>query len=214
MVARVSGNSFEPYRNINSMWAEAQVGAIKTQKEKYMQNTPTFIDFVLDETGSMSKQPTIEGFNDFIKEQKELPDECYMTLTKFNSLGVKTPYDKLSIGSVPPLSFLPDGCTNLYDVVGQRLSTPFTGKRMFVVLTDGADNSSREFNQQSISILISNARENGVKMMYLGSDANAKVTAIGMGFQENEIIIFKQGEVYAAMNTVSHATKAYRTTGV
>ena len=52
------------------MWAEAQVGAIKTQKEKYMQNTPTFIDFVLDETGSMSKQPTIEGFNDFIKEQK------------------------------------------------------------------------------------------------------------------------------------------------
>lgn len=46
----------------------------------------TLIEFILDETGSMSscRESTIAGFNQYVKDQRNGAGDCYLTLTKFD----------------------------------------------------------------------------------------------------------------------------------
>lgn len=49
----------------------------------------TLIEFILDETGSMSscRESTISGFNEYINSQRTAPGNCVLSLTKFDVRG-------------------------------------------------------------------------------------------------------------------------------
>ncbi len=174
--------------------------------------SPTFVEIILDETGSMQAGPTIAGFNGFIEDQKSIEGACYLTLTKFDSNGIRTPYRNLSIQSVPPLSFFPGSMTNLYDVVGQRLHevVGLKGRRLMVVITDGADNQSRSYTASKVAELVSQARSEGISLLYFGADANAASIGRQMGFRDGEITVFKATDIEQTMAVVSSSTRAFR----
>lgn len=173
---------------------------------------PTFIDIVLDETGSMSAPQTKAGFDDFITDQKTMDGQCYLTLTKFDSSGIKTPYENLSLHSVPPLSFFPGSTTNLYDVVGKRVSEvkDLSGRRLVVVITDGCDNASREFSAEKVKTLVTEARSKGISFLYFGADTRASEIGQSMGFTASEITVFRANEIRETMAVASNATRAFR----
>lgn len=129
----------------------------------------TEIICILDMSGSMYglTSDTIGGFNSFIEEQKKDGMETRVTLTLFNH-EIKNIYEGKNIQEVPELTgkaYHPDGCTALLDAVGitvdqvgQRLynipENERPGKIIVLVVTDGMENASREYNAARIKDMI------------------------------------------------------------
>lgn len=123
------------------------------------------ITVVLDRSGSMAsvRQDTIGGFNTFISEQQALPGECTVSLVQFDD-RYEPQFLGLPVKHVAPLTletFVPRGSTALLDAIGravnetgQRLSSMEEMERpskvLFVILTDGGENSSREFTRDAV----------------------------------------------------------------
>lgn len=179
------------------------------------------IEFILDETGSMNscKKEAIAGFNNFIKSQKELDSECLVTLTKFEGGNMYTPYQDLDINLVPQMNentFIPSGCTNLYDAVVTRINSGFRfdswairPEILYIVMTDGMDNMSSN-TYSTVRDYIKNSSSNK-NFVYLGAHANAEKIATMMGFSDGNIKSFEKERMEDTMEILSNATTVYRT---
>lgn len=185
--------------------------------------TPTIIEFLLDETGSMGscKNQTVGGFNDFLDEQKAQSGKCLLTLTKFATSRQTTPYVDIDVSMVPamrPEWFLPSGGTNLRDAIGSRIQAvklrtanwATKPNVLFVVMTDGDDNASREFNETAIKSGIEMCSDEGWTFVYLGADQDALKVANRLGFPEGNIKSFASAKMRETMQTLASATTAYR----
>jgi hypothetical protein len=184
----------------------------------------TIVEFILDETGSMQscKPQTLSGFNSFLAEQRATPGSCLLTLTKFDTSGLKTPYVDLDVNMVPNLTentFIPGQSTNLYDAIGERveqvknrLSSYTTAPHVLVVvLTDGEDNASRRYNPGTIRETIRTHEAEGWTFVYLGATPNALRIAEMLGFQAGNAKAFDAREIHQTMTDLAAATVAYRT---
>ena len=134
-----------------------------------MKKDYTHISLVLDRSGSMDsvKADTIGSFNTFLKEQKENPKECTFTLVQFDN-EYEIIHDFVSLKKSKNLTektFVPRGMTALYDAIGRTINS--VGQKLadmseedrperviFVVLTDGEENSSKEFHRDQINEII------------------------------------------------------------
>jgi hypothetical protein len=185
---------------------------------------PTIIEFILDETGSMGvcKDAVVAGFNDYIEEQRSVPGLCQITLTKFEGGKLVTPYQDLDIGLVPLMTdrmFNPGGMTNLYDAIGERIASvqertrdwSVTPNVLIVVMTDGADNQSRDYSHKAIKSVLWSHQRLGWTCVYLGAQEGAMKIASGLGFKEGNIKCFKQAQMKETMRDLSAATTVYRT---
>jgi hypothetical protein len=184
---------------------------------------PTIIEFLLDETGSMSSYltQTLNGFRDFVDEQRKQDGECYFTLTKFDTRGFRTPYTDLDISMVPYLNqntFIPNAMTNLRDTMMHRMnaregllkSWDIVPRMMFVCMTDGGDNASSH-NIPVVRQRISNTIQNqDWAFIYLGAYPGADVAARELGFPEGNIKCFEGTQMQERMQELSSATRAYR----
>jgi len=125
-----------------------------------MKKGKTYIAVVLDRSGSMSsiKADTIGGFNTFLKDQKAQPGEATITLAQFDD-KYDIVYNDINIHAAAELNdstFVPRGMTALYDAVCRTIDTVGSDlhslkesdkpeKVIFVIITDGGENSSQEF---------------------------------------------------------------------
>lgn len=189
------------------------------------QPVPTIIEFLLDETGSMGscKQETVAGFNDFLVEQQRQPGLCLLSLTKFDTGGQKTPYVDVDIQMVPFMMldwFNPGGGTNLRDTMGSRMASlrarisdwSVKPNVLFVVMTDGDDNASREYTEQAVSDAIKAYTDVNWTFVYLGADQDALRVASRLGFPEGNVKSFASAKMRETMKNLSAATTAYRAT--
>ncbi len=180
------------------------------------------IEFVLDETGSMSRcrNATIGGFNDFLKEQKDVPGVCQMTLTKFEGGKLVTPFEDLDLGYVPTLTsatFVPGGGTNLFDAILARVKARRDAMAnwvvkpnvLLVVMTDGDDNMSTN-PVTEVRSLVEMVQGDGWTCVFLGADQQALVAGGQMGFQPGNIKSFASAEMRETMRGLSASTTVYR----
>lgn len=123
------------------------------------------IIIVLDRSGSMQerKEETIGGFNSFLTEQKAEPGECRFTLTQFDN-EYEVVLDGVPLQEVPALTdatYVPRGFTALLDAIGKTVNVADAriaampedqrpSRVLFVVLTDGMENASREFKKATV----------------------------------------------------------------
>lgn len=146
---------------------------------------------ILDESGSMSSiyMPTIQSMNEVIsgirKNQKEFPDQRhYVTIVTFEGNGpdgIKTRRDRVPIQTVEDftdMDYCPGGCTPLYDAMGITLNHLESvilpeDKVMATVITDGYENSSREYSGNTIKALVSRLRAKGWVLAYIGANQDA-----------------------------------------
>lgn len=162
-----------------------------------MRNDLADITFVLDRSGSMQsvRQDTIGGFNSFIDAQKKLPGECLASLMQFDDIH-ETLYEGKPLKDVTALSadtFVPRGSTALLDAIGRTINA--TGKRLsaipeeqrpakviFVILTDGGENASKEFTRQQVFDMIKLQRETYKwDFVFLGANQDAIQTGAALG---------------------------------
>jgi len=149
----------------------------------------TDITVVLDRSGSMNScmDDTIGGFNTFLKEQKEQEGKATLTLVQFDHEYLVM-HDAVDINEVPDLdeeTYCPRGMTALLDAVGRRVVE--TGERLkklpekerpgnvvFVVITDGCENSSKEFKLDKIKEMVTKQTEKwNWSFVYLGANQDA-----------------------------------------
>jgi predicted metal-dependent peptidase len=128
---------------------------------------PTQIVVVLDRSGSMGSisEATVNGLNSFIKEQKAAEGEAYMTLVQFDN-QYQIDYKSKPISEVADLidgeTFVPRATTALFDAVGKTINELKTDDDVvFVIITDGHENASREFNQKGVFDLIEKKKSSG-----------------------------------------------------
>lgn len=134
------------------------------------------ITIVIDGSGSMGPltTETISGYNRYISEQKNQPgSETTVTLVIFDD-RYQVIYKNKPLADVPELThevYRPLGYTALYDAIGKSIDLTRPGKNMLVVMTDGEENASKEFNFTSVSQRIKDAQDyHGWEVIFLGAN--------------------------------------------
>ena len=142
-------------------------------------DSSTHISFILDESGSMSGSSAVKDFNEYLDTMKKEKGSVTMTLTKFNSERVNIVFKNKrvkDIASMKDEEFRPDALTPLFDAVGKTInSIPLESKRknLFVIITDGMENHSKEFTKENIQALIKEREAKGWVFSYLGVGKDA-----------------------------------------
>lgn len=157
-----------------------------------MKTNSTYIAVVLDRSGSMAsvKQATIDGFNEFVDKQKQLPGDCRLMLTQFDD-NYDIVFDR-PLAEIQPLddkSYVPRAMTALYDAIGKtvndvgsnlsKLAEDERPERVVVaVITDGQENASKEFTQKQIADLIKHQQDTySWNFVFIGANQDAVLTA-------------------------------------
>lgn len=176
-----------------------------------MRENLTEMVFVLDRSGSMSglAVDTIGGFNELIEKQKKIEGDAYVTTVLFDH-EYEVLHDHVALEEVAPLTdkeYFARGSTALLDAVGRTIDA--VGARLaaapeeerpahvvFVITTDGMENSSREYTAQRVRGMIEHQQQKySWQFVFLGANMDAVSEARNLGISAK----------YAADFTPSHS---------
>jgi hypothetical protein len=192
-----------------------------------MKKDLTWIVYVLDESGSMNsiKNDTIGAFNQFISEQQKVEGEASCTLVKFNS-KIEKVYENVSILKIPNLdesNYKPSAMTRLYDAIGSTIKETKSSIKMlpeenqpekvlFVILTDGQENTSKEFDRDTIFEKIAKREKKGWNFIYLGANQDAMKEGGKIGISKGKTATWSADTegVYKAFSAASSYATKYR----
>lgn len=146
---------------------------------------------LLDASGSMSRniKEVLEEINDKLKLLKEdsstSSKRCVASIWSFTT-SVNRLREHQFVQEIPlvqPEEYFASGMTALYDAVGlglsafhQNISGSFnkeTDQAIFIVFTDGMENSSREYNYSKVQDVIAINKSRGYEVIFMGSDMQA-----------------------------------------
>lgn len=166
-----------------------------SKEEKMNDNKARIYNLIIvDESGSMShlRESTLSGINETIstihsaQEEFAATQKHTLTLVTFDSGSnrpdVRTMIDNLPISEVKEFKdYMPNGCTPLYDAMGQslthlhdRIKDDKDATAVVTVLTDGLENASREWDAAGLRRLIEQLKSEGWSFAYMGSAHNVK----------------------------------------
>ena len=193
------------------------VGALLAQPEWDM----TLIGFVLDKSASMSDQreAATMGFNHFVKQIRDCGKPAKLTLTLFDT-EFRIVHDNVDLQTVPDMAYgdyVPDGLTALYDAVGhcvaameRELSKYAKARTVVVVMTDGDENSSREFSHEAVRRLISSKEAQGNwSFVYLSSALDGWRHAQSMGIAAGNTVQYSTSTTSGTICAAAMSTTRY-----
>jgi hypothetical protein len=165
----------------------------------------TDITIVLDRSGSMQAvhRQTVDGFEAFVDKQRKLTGDCRLTLVQFDTI-YETVYRNRPIHKVGRLDLQPRGATALLDAMGRaiqdtaaRIAVSWTAKpsRVIVVtITDGLENSSREFTREQVFDLVQHQTDRcDWQFVFLGANQDAIREAANVGIQADAAMTYCAG---------------------
>ena len=166
----------------------------------------TELVFILDRSGSMGglESDTIGGFNGMIERQKSEGKQVNVTTVLFDN-QVEIIYDRFPIEIIEPLTekeYYVRGCTALLDALGAAIEkidnvqkhlpeAHKAGKVIFVITTDGLENSSENFTYEQIRRMISAKKECGWEFLFLGANIDAGKEAKKIDIARNRSVTYE-----------------------
>ena len=161
-----------------------------------MNKNLTEMIFILDRSGSMAglESDTIGGFNSLITKQKQHPGDALVTTVLFDNVCERL-HDRAKLHSVPPMDgaqYFVRGSTALLDAIGATIRNTVAaqgrakeedrpGQTIVVIITDGMENASREYNRSGVRAMIELQKANGWEFIFLGANIDAISTARSFG---------------------------------
>lgn len=166
-----------------------------------------FINFVLDESGSMNtiRDATVSGFSEYINSLLDANKANYsISLTKFNTQFIPevvgVPLSELrGYGD----TYKPNGNTALYDAIVDTIhqadqwlkeKAEQSGKTfnvLCVILTDGQENSSHQYKRDDVFKLIQEKEATGFwTFAYLGANQDSWLVGQSMGLAKGSTVDF------------------------
>lgn len=150
---------------------------------------------IIDESGSMAgmRKQVVDGYNEFLSEHAKQPGEARVTTVMFSgpprTLDAGAPV--ASAIRLTDFNYTPAGMTALFDALGRTLDSE--GRRIAAekwadlvivcVITDGAENASKEYTQARVKEMVGHAEACGWKFVYLGANQDSFSTARSIGTQ-------------------------------
>lgn len=168
--------------------------------KKVNKKTKTLVNFILDKSGSMCSvsDATISGFNEYINTLKKDGNEYDFSLTLFDT-EVSEKYVSKPLKSIDELdkkSYVTDGMTALYDAVcktvkGVKKSVSKGTKVLTVIMTDGQENSSKEYTEKNMKELVKELEATKLwSFIYLGANQDAWANAGAWGLSSGNVSNF------------------------
>lgn len=191
-----------------------------------MKNTE--IIFVIDKSGSMAHLAgdTVGGFNGFIESQKAVEGKAALTTVLFDTTW-KILHDGVDIHEVKTMTlsdYIAGGGTAILDAIGEIINRvqdrhDELGKEkpeevLFVITTDGEENSSHKFNKSQVEKMIKHQTNgHGWKFMFLGANMDAVKEAESIGISSNYATNYSwcaQGvcDSFTTLNTVAKTVRS------
>ena len=123
-------------------------------------------------------------------------------------------HDRFPLEIIEPLTekeYYVRGCTALLDAVGEAIEkidnvqkhlpeSHKAGKVIFVITTDGLENSSENFNYEQIRRMISAKKERGWEFLFLGANIDAEKEAEKMGIARERAVTYENDAEGIAIN--------------
>ena len=164
-----------------------------TKKPEARTSGSTIVNVILDMSGSMMSvwDVTIDSYNEYINGLKQDANKYKVSLTLFDTVAIEYPYTALDIKKVPKLTkavYTPRSGTPLYDAVCSTLNkirtkVKKTDKALVVIITDGQENSSREYTEKEMVAIKEELEKLGNwTFVYLEANQDAWDTAQKWGF--------------------------------
>lgn len=188
----------------------------------------TDITIVLDRSGSMqrTKADTIGGFNQFIKDQREVAGEAWVSLVQFND-KVEECYSAMPINKLFLLDdpgYRTTGNTALLDAIGGTINSlgarlgglpeeKRPGNVIFVIITDGYENASKEFGYEQVAEMIKHQREKySWQFVFIGADQDAIAAAARFNIPASSALsnVSNSRGIRAAYSSLSHSVSNTR----
>ncbi|MBE7161430.1 MAG: VWA domain-containing protein [Williamsia herbipolensis] len=174
---------------------------------------------LLDRSGSMQSivDDTCGGFDAFIATERSADVETVVSLAQFDT-EYEQVYTHRPIVDVPPLDLQPRGGTALLDAIGRFVTEIGTdlaarpeqdrpGAVTVLVMTDGMENSSREWTVDAVRALIRQQEEQYAwTFVFLGANMDAVDVGTSMGFSADRSLTYAAApdQVRKAYHAVSN----------
>jgi len=190
----------------------------------------TELVFILDKSGSMAglESDTIGGYNSMLEKQKAVEGECHITTVLFDN-NYELLHDRIDIKAVSPITekeYSVGGSTALLDAIGMTIHKIGNAQKhtaddyraekvMFVIITDGEENSSRKYSSEKVKAQIERQKEKyGWEFIFLGANIDAVETAsrFGIGADRAQNYHADSEGVELNFNVMSEAVAAFRKT--
>ena len=153
--------------------------------------------FILDKSGSMSglESDTIGGFNANIETHKKVGGDVRVTTALFDN-NYELLHDRIDIQAISLITteqYQVGGMTALLDAIGETIhkirkvqkqtAEEFRAEKViFVIITDGQENSSQEYKHADIKKLIEHQQKKyGWEFLFLGANIDAFDEARNLG---------------------------------
>ena len=181
-----------------------------------MKNGLTEIVFILDRSGSMSglESDTIGGYNSMIEKQKKEEGEALISTVLFDGqtdvLHDRVPLDKIS--PITEKEYYVRGSTALLDAVGGAIrhignvhkyarEEDVPEKTLFIITTDGMENSSRQYSYDKVKKMIEKQKEKyHWEFIFLGANIDAVGVADRFGVDRQHAVRYECDSAGTALN--------------
>lgn len=177
------------------------------------------VAFIVDKSGSMDscRQQVISGYNEFVGDLKREKDlDIRFSLTLFDTI-VHVMFHSHTVTDVRDMdaaAYAPDGWTALYDALGltlsaleARLGSDKDTPVVVIVMTDGQENSSREFNRDKIKAKIEALQKRGNwTFVFMGADQDAWAAGGAIGIPRANTLSYGKAVTGQSIGQTSQAT--------
>ncbi len=191
-----------------------------------MDNNYTHISVLFDASGSMQRltKDMFGGLSKLIAEQKEKPGKATISISKFDSV-YSMRYQFEDLATMPALKesdFYSGGLTALNDALGKLMIE--TGSKlqlmeekdrpaavMFIVITDGEENASKEFNVAKVKEMITEQEEKyNWQFIYLGANVDVIKESSNYNFKNALSFNASADSVNVMYSALSNMTSSVR----
>ena len=193
-------------------------------------NGQTELVFILDRSGSMSglESDTIGGFNGMLTQHRSEGGDVLVSTVLFDHEN-EVIHDRVRIADVPALTskeYYTRGCTALLDAMGDAIHhiknvhkyarpEDRPARTMFIITTDGMENSSTRYTADQVRAMVKQQEEAGWEFVFLGANIDAVQVAGGLGIRAENAVEFACDAAGVRENfaSLSHMTCAFAATG-
>ena len=130
-----------------------------------------------------------------IQKGKKNKYDTYISTILFND-KYEYLHDKVLINDVNELTredYQVGGCTSLYDAIGNAINNvdkKKTDKVMFIIITDGYENASREYSNNKIKKMIKSHSD--WEFIFIGADIDSYSVGDSIGIKRKNIANYKK----------------------
>lgn len=173
--------------------------------------------FLLDRSGSMAgmESDTIGGYNSYIAKQRKKSEEVKVTTVLFDD-EYEVLNNRLSLSKVQTLTnkeYYVRGSTALLDAIGITINnfekTKRDGKVLFVITTDGLENSSTQYTKEQIKEMIQGHKD--WEFLYIGANIDSYQEGGNIGIKKENIANYKKSKkgIKSLFKSIGKATEYF-----